>query len=289
MQLPPCSADASYALLVIDDNTSAVRRFHSSTELSDRAAEPHGLAALRCSGSAQPSVAAFADLRRRLAVRDEDLLVVDLRKESHGFVNGAAISWYAETNWGTAALSDDDALAVERLRLRMVAEASTVRIGSVDAVKHDRPSTLLEWQPRDVLQEQEAFGLADAHHVRLPVVDHCGPSDHVLDRFIELVRGRSATAHLHLHCRGGKGRTATFLAVLDMLHHAAHLPLGTILARQARFCGYDLAKEADPESRKAPFIRARFDLLQRFHAYVRANPLASGARWTDWAAERPSP
>ena len=290
MRVPPCSADASYAPLVIDDPSSAIRRFHATTELErDGDPEARALARLRCSGSAQPSVAAFVDLRRRLAgVRDPDLIVVDLRKESHGFVNGVAVSWYAETNWGTAGLSDDDAVALERLRLALLASAPTVRIGNALDVKRGRPLTLSEWHPHTVQREADAFGLGDGHHVRLPVVDHCGPSDPVIDRFVDLIRGRSPTSHLHVHCRGGKGRTATVLAMLDMLHHAADVPLDAILARQARLCDYDLTKPADPESRKAPFLRARLALIQQFYGYAQTRPLDHEARWSDWIANQPA-
>src|SRR5262245_9771334 len=102
MRIPAASPDASYAALVFDDDGDQPRRFHSTTELAAHDSADIGeLAALRCSGSAQPSAAAFLEIRCRLAhVRTDDLYVVDLRQESHGFVNGAAVSWYAAHNWG---------------------------------------------------------------------------------------------------------------------------------------------------------------------------------------------
>src|SRR5689334_11764067 len=120
MRIPAASPDASYAALVFDDDGGELRRFRSTTELpAADLDDTRELTELRCSGSAQPSVAGFRELEGRLAgVRDEELCVVDLRQESHGFVNGAAVSWYATNNWGCAGLSDDEALALEALRLR---------------------------------------------------------------------------------------------------------------------------------------------------------------------------
>src|SRR5690349_17747586 len=109
MRVPFAAPDASYALLVLDDGGAEARRFRSTTALPAMdGLAVEGLAELRCSGSAQPSVAGFRDLRRRLGeVESDELYVVDLRQESHGFVDGAAVSWYAQGNQGAAGLSDD--------------------------------------------------------------------------------------------------------------------------------------------------------------------------------------
>src|SRR5882757_191215 len=133
MPTPDASPDASFAALVFDDAGRAARRFRSTTELSRADGAASELARLGCSASAQPSVAAFGEIRHRLAeVAEDDLVVVDLRQESHGFVDEAAVSWYATLNWGCAGLSEDEALALEAVRLRLLGLARTVRIGNVD-------------------------------------------------------------------------------------------------------------------------------------------------------------
>jgi protein-tyrosine phosphatase len=285
MRIPPVAPDASFADLVLDDDGSEVRRFRSTTALpSMEGLDARGLEALRCSGSAQLSVAGFHDLRRRLpGVPSEALHVVDLRQESHGFVDGAAVSWYARSNWGAAGLSDEEALALEALRLRLLALADTVWIGSVDAVKRGAPRSFVERTRPRVANEEQAFGLGAGRYLRLPVSDHARPSDGIVDRFVAFLRGLGGGGHVHIHCRGGKGRTATFMALVDMLHNAERLPCGEILARQARLSDYALTKEPDPASAKAPFIAERRLFIERFYAYARENPLGAPRRWSDWA------
>ncbi len=274
MRIPPAAPDASYADLVLDDDGPDARRFRSTTALpSMEGLDTSGLAPLRCSGSAQPSVAAFRDVVRRLpGVPPDAIHVVDLRQESHGFVDGAAVSWYARSNWGAAGLSDGEALALEALRLRLLGLAETVWIGNVEAVKRGAPRSFVERTRPEVAGEERAFGLAPGRYLRIPVSDHTRPSDAAVDRFVDFVRGLDGAAHVHLHCRGGKGRTATFMALLDMLRNAERLPLGDILARQAQLADYALTKVPDPTSAKAPFIAERRVFLDRFHEYARENP-----------------
>lgn len=289
MRIPPAAPDASFAELVLDDDGPAARRFRSTTALSFmERLDARGLAEVRCSASAQPSVAAFEDVRRRLpGVPPEALYVVDLRQESHGFVDGAAVSWYARSNWGAAGLSAEEALALESLRLRLLSLAETVRIGNVESVKRGAPRTLVERTGARITHEVEAFGLDAGRYLRLPVTDHTRPSDAAVDRFAAFLRDLDGEGHVHLHCRGGKGRTATFMALADMLHNAAHLSLPEILARQARLNEYELTKAPDPASAKAPYIAERRAFLERFHAYARANPMGAPLRWSEWT-QRPA-
>jgi hypothetical protein len=54
-------------------------------------------------------------------------------------------------------------------------------------------------------------------YVRIPVIDHCWPSEDAANRFIELCRKIGPADWVHFHCHGGDGRTTTFLAMYDMV------------------------------------------------------------------------
>jgi protein-tyrosine phosphatase len=291
MLVPFAAPDATYALLVLDDDGGEARRFRSTSALPAMDGLPvDGLAALRCSGSAQPSVAAFRDVRRRLGeVAAEDLYVLDLRQESHGFLNEAAVSWYAEANWGAAGLPDEEALALEALRLRLLGLAERVRVGDVETIKRGAAPSFTTWERPRVAGEAEAFGLWPGRYVRLPVTDHARPSDEVVDRFVALVRGLPERAHIHLHCRGGKGRTATFIALHDLLRNAGQMSLEAILDRQAVLNGYDLRKVATPGSAKAAFIEERQAFVRAFHAYARETRGEAPMCWSAWVRARTWP
>ncbi|MCP3164157.1 phosphatase domain-containing protein [Myxococcus qinghaiensis] len=289
MLIPSLAPDATSAVLVLDDGGEEARLLRTTTRPPDLVGlDAQGLAELRCSGSAQLSVAGFRDLVRRLeGVSAESLYVFDLRQESHGFLNGAAVSWYAESNWGAAGLSDEEALALEAGRLRLLARSRMVRVGDAGTVKRREPLVSTEWECRDVHDEARAFELPPERYVRLPVTDHTRPRDETVERFIQKVRSLDEGAHVHLHCRGGKGRTATFMCLLDMLRNAERLSLDALLTRQARLGGYDLRKAADPTSRKAPYIAERRAFIEQFHAYARENPGGAPLGWLAWLARRP--
>ena len=63
-----------------------------------------GLDTLRASGSAQCSPeemkALYQELRRHT---DGPIYDIDLRQESHGYLDGTAVSWYGERDWRTSA------------------------------------------------------------------------------------------------------------------------------------------------------------------------------------------
>ena len=58
-----------------------------------------GLSELHASASGQFSENGFNKIKEKVSA--ENIFVVDLREESHGFINGMAISWYEPNyNWG---------------------------------------------------------------------------------------------------------------------------------------------------------------------------------------------
>src|SRR5205823_3844423 len=73
-------------------------------------------------------------------------------------------------------------------------------------------------------------------------------------------------AHLHFHCRGGKGRTAVFMALFDMLRNARRDSFDAVIERQAALGAYDLRRLPEEGNPKFPFAKERWSFLSRFHA-----------------------
>lgn len=276
MRLPALAPDATFAPLVLDCNEPHARRFRMSQDLGNSLP-------IHCSGSAQFSLAGWEDIRKRVGPSSpERLYVLDLRQESHGFLDGAAVSWYAQHNWGAVGLGLDEVLELEAQRLRLLAHGPTAWVGDARAIKDGRAPGFMEWKPEHVRSEEHALGLPHGHYLRLPTTDHLRPDDAVIERFVHFVRGLRGEAHLHFHCRGGKGRTTLFLTLLDLLWNAKDLTLEAILERQRQLNDYDPRKLPPPDSYKAAFAPERLELLTRFHAYARANPGGGPRSWTQW-------
>lgn len=86
-----------------------------------------GLAALRVSGSANPGRNEFKPLLQtlRTAAGQGPIYIVDLRQESHGYLNNETVSWYGKDNRSNVGLSTAAILQDEAQRLA-AAQGKTV-------------------------------------------------------------------------------------------------------------------------------------------------------------------
>jgi protein-tyrosine phosphatase len=132
MQIPPASSDATSAPLIRDALADrAAHQFRSTRIVGSLPArfDSTGFAGLGMSGSSQFSEFGWQEIRKHLAgVPDEEIFVLDFREESHGFLNGNAVSWYAAHNWGNAGLSAAEAVAIEELRLSILRKSDVVDV-----------------------------------------------------------------------------------------------------------------------------------------------------------------
>jgi len=280
---PFASPDASFAQLVLDAAADeGVRHFRATIEAALPAdIDAAGFAALRCSGSAQFSAAGWREIAARLG-HPRDLHVIDLRQESHGFFGGSAVSWYARNNWGCVGLSDADTSSLEAIRLKILESSAEVLVGSSSDVKAGRPPTFQSIQRREIAAERELLGLPEGRYLRLMVTDHLGPRPEVVAVLVRFVRGLDGRPPLHFHCRGGKGRRTSFMAIYDMLCNAHLVSYEDILARNSALAGYDLGKVPAEGALKRPYIQARQALLRQVYDYARATSGGAACSWMEW-------
>jgi len=119
------------------------------------------------------------------------------------------------------------------------------------------------------------------HYVRIPVTDHCGPSEEALAKLATLPVSTDPTQNwVHFHCHGGDGRTTSFLALYDIVCWKASrrpLPVGGLKAFATRQCSLfsyclDPAGCADPDCAgdldawKVSLAEVRWQILSDFLA-----------------------
>ncbi len=241
------------------------------------------MADLRLSGSAQFTAAQFAALCRHLPA---PLLVLDLRQESHGFLDGLAVSWFADKDWANRGLRFAEVRDDEERRLAGLLAMPKIPVAMSFAKNPDGSIEHPEYRsfaPRDVCTEAELVLRHGAGYLRLACPDHLPPPDEEVDRFLEVWQRLDPAVWLHMHCHAGDGRTTTFMAMVDMLRHAGHTAFENIVARQQRIGGIDLALRPPDEpgwKRDAWLARAAF--LQRFYRYAKEGHAGSGLRWSEW-------
>lgn len=214
-------------------------------------------------------------LKHMLAsIPSQRIIIIDLREESHGFLNGDAISWYGERNWLNKGKSRDELIAHENEKLAHL-KRIPLRIAYKNKV------TPVPYWVRDVENEEAIVKRNGASYYRLPVRDHTRPCDQTVEKFVEFVKHLDPDDWLHMHCSAGKGRSTTFLALYDMMLNARSTPLEEIIHRQYFYGGVNLFVETENGNWKAPFVVERMRFLERFYNYCIENPEFTTS-WTAW-------
>lgn len=228
-----------------------------------------GLDALMASGSAQPSLPEFAGDIRGLGT---NVIVVDLRQESHALLGEHPVSWYGEKNWANKGTTLTEVLADEVGRIKSLAVAGSATVSRVYA--KDENGRLTTVRVEDLCHEraqseESACSFMALGYFRIPVTDHSRPADTDVDRFIQFVRVLAPGAWLHFHCHAGDGRTTTFMLLYDMLLNARVLGLEELAARQHLLGGVDVLHS--PHSGwKGELYNERADFVRRFYEYAQA-------------------
>ncbi len=243
-----------------------------------------GLSSLRASGSGQFSEGQLAPLRKALGA--EPVLIVDLRQESHGFINGIAVSWCGEGNCANLGKSrrqaeEDELRRLECLRKKGGATAFRFVPGDEGSPGQFIPESMKVGTISSEEELSRAYGFG---YIRFPIPDHRRPPDGEVDLFVSFVRELPGNAWLHFHCKAGVGRTTTFLAMYDMMRNAGNVSLPDIIKRQLLLGGMDLSLESALAARGdlAALSVERAQFTARFYEYCRANDDGFRTSWTAW-------
>ena len=104
-----------------------------------------GLDTLGNSASSSFSETEFVNVLNKLPVPADKVYVVDLRGESHGYLNGTCVSWFAPpSNWGNDGRTIEQVKAIEREQLQQLFKNSPAKVYTFD----DNKNILLDrWMP----------------------------------------------------------------------------------------------------------------------------------------------
>jgi type II secretory pathway pseudopilin PulG len=247
-----------------------------------------GLPELAVSGSGQMSKQQMAALVGRLKQNAEGpIYIVDLRQESHGFLNGEAASLYGKRNWGNIGKSTDDILSEEKEALKNV-KNENADVYELTKDKKQNKETNLSLLVKSAQTEQEVANDAGARYFRITSTDHIWTDAKNVDRFLAFYKTLPQNAWLHFHCEAGKGRTTTYMILYDILRNGAGVSLEDIADRQYLMGGEDVLaehKEKDSEKKaedwKQNFEIERAAMIRLFYQYVAENPQLD-VTWSEW-------
>lgn len=249
----------------------------------DYAVSTEGLDTLNISASAQFSESQFrtlADDLRRLA-DGKQIVIVDLRAESHCFLNGIPISWQEMNNWGNMFLTLDEIEAKEAEQFEPLL-GQTVQVSAMVAGGAGEPS---EITVESVMSEKELVESEGFTYLRLDCTDHTCPTPSEIDAFIDFVKSIDMDdTWFHFHCGGGKGRTGTFMMLYDKMKNP-QVSDKDIMYRHAQMgASYPLYTGSGSN---AAMYAEKAEMTPLLYEYVAENAAAGyPVSWSEWLSER---
>ncbi len=238
-----------------------------------------GMDKLNISGSSTFSQLELAKMLTQLPA--DRLIIVDLRLESHGYLDGMAVSWYGAFNRANVGKSPAEVETMERelLYQTLLGPVKVARLNPDKSI-----GSTIELNVTHALTEAEVTNLFGVKYFRVQSPDYVKPTDENVDQFLAFYKKLPKDAWLHFHCHAGEGRTTVFMAMTDMLRNAQQVSYEDIMTRQWLIGGQDIrtATSADPWKKEVYAERAQF--TRDFYDYVtqRANETIT---WTEWAKQ----
>ena len=227
------------------------------------------------SGSAQFSEGQFRTLAGQLREQSPNVWVVDCRLETHGLVNGIAVSWCGEDNGANLGRTLEEIEAEEEGLSSLTGTTITAYTAENDQPAEGTDLSVETWETERALVQSEGF-----HYLRLACPDHCWPPAEVIDAFITFARDLPEDAWLHFHCQAGSGRTGAFMTIYEMMKKP-DATVEEILQHQAETGSGNLVDIAKPEKSHAQ--KERCVLARAVYLYIQENRASAYAlSWSDW-------
>ena len=245
----------------------------------------------RMSGCAQFSKDQFQKWAAALRKKSEHVWIVDCRQETHGFINGIAVSWANTNNNANLGKTAAEVEAEEAALADLVGTTAAAYTLKEDPPKPAADLTVETWETERELVEAEGFG-----YLRLACPDHLWPPAEVIDEFIAFTRTLPEDAWLCFHCHAGSGRTGAFMTIWEMMQKP-DATLEEILKHQADTGSSNLLSRPAPEkqtesgstgrtiSYRKRAAQDRGVMVRAVYLYIRENSAADyPVTWSDWLA-----
>lgn len=229
------------------------KNFRKTTDISKvselGSLNTNGLDNLNISGSGQ-----FTPPNLPLMLENIDtnlpIIDIDLRQESHGFVNDIAISFSNSNNSANSGLTLNEVIKKENEDL------SSIKLNT-PLTLHNKNKTIL---PKKVEDEATLTKSNNISYIRIPVTDGGLPPEDMVNYFIDIVKNNPRNTWFHFHCKAGIGRTTTFMIMYDILKNGNNVSLHDIIARQLLLAGLSQKDSVDF------YVGRRYNFLSDFYS-----------------------
>lgn len=214
--------------------TLIVRDNDSKTSLPNRF---RNLPNLNISGSAEFSPMQLENIKS--TINNKNLYIVDLRQESHGYINETPISFYNKETLLNKGFTTAQTLEAEKNEL------ASIKVGSDINIYHKNGDFIETLHVDKVFSEETLVKKNNINYMRFAVRDGGIPTPKVTDDFVTFINNLTDNTHLHFHCLEGQGRTTTFMSLYQMMKNTDKIPLETILNQQLEAGGIVINDNAE--------------------------------------------
>lgn len=220
------------------------------------------------SGSAQFQPSQINNIKER--INKNDIYIIDLRQESHGFINDFAVSYYNPSKTLNEGFDSNKTLSKSKELFEQIPVGDEINLYGKSGKVEDRAVV------QTVSLEDDLVTNAGMKYKLFAVKDGGIPTPIMVDNFVDFVKFMPSEAHLHFHCDAGEGRTTMFMALYQMMKNTENESLEGILSEQVNAGGIDLTSKTE---------RAQF--LKDFYAYVTENKSSNYEKiYSEWIATK---
>lgn len=204
------------------------------------------------SGSPQFSKIQLHSVINRL--QKKRIVIVDLRQEFHWFIRDRS-QWIPfnlfEPNFPYNRNKNKDAIIAEEKKLcqdinrrpyvdilHITQKCTAYHVQKSEKVRIDHRES-----PFCLTEEQliRKYFSESCFYYRIPIQDHFAPDEQVLDMLKRIIE-KHPKDWIHLHCKGGVGRTSLLLLLIDILKHKRRFTFKEYVRRQVARGGANLWK-----------------------------------------------
>lgn len=249
-----------------------------------------GMDLVSVSASGQFSDVSFRNLVKILEEKGKKLYVGDLRQESHGFAGGHAVSLYGRHNALNRGLSEKEAARAETAFLEDLSRKAPAHIYKVIEKKRGEIFKVvpLRIHPAPVVSEKDLVESYGAEYRRFRTLDHSYPDVETMTAFVDFVKTLPQEAHVHLHCRGGRGRATQYMAYMLILKNAPSHSLEDILDYLYLIGGKGLhhISQSPHKGWKRPFAENRLKHIEYVYEYAKDPEGYKTCSWKAWLEKK---
>ncbi|MBU6140179.1 MAG: dual specificity protein phosphatase family protein [Proteobacteria bacterium] len=217
--------------------------------------------------SAQFSEDQLQEVRKKYP--KEKITIVDLRAESHGFIDGKPVTWHTSFEKGNQDKTSAKIAAEESKRLALAAKDQEIVVNKV--IKKDRANGWYEEVSPNIVKVTNATSEKDLaekngfKYQRFPIRDFDIPNDKEFKKMVNFIKTLPEDEKIYVHCAGGKGRTGTFLILLDIAKNGKETKLEDIFKRQHALGAAKLDEISKEESWSKEIAQERLKMIENFY------------------------